>query len=91
MKPLTVRRGIVVVNAAAAALSMAVLAYPMGSALSQQPPVNDKAMSGHGQMPDNMQHDHRQMMQQPKIGIRKRRPMQRRRFSSRSMRHVSCG
>lgn len=64
MKPLTVRRGIVVVNAAAAALSMAVLAYPMGSALSQQPPVNDKAMSGHGQMPDTMQHDHRQMMQQ---------------------------
>src|SRR4029077_14131143 len=45
-------------------LSIAVLAYPIGSALSQQPPVNDKAMPGHGQMPDNMQHNHEKMTQQ---------------------------
>ena len=55
MKPLNTRRGIVAASAAAATLSIAVLAYPIGSALSQQPPVNDKAMPGHGQMPDKMQ------------------------------------
>jgi len=61
MKSPNVRRRIVA--ASAAALSVAVLAYPLGSALSQQSPTPDKVMPGHSQMPANMQQHHQQMMQ----------------------------
>jgi hypothetical protein len=62
MKLLNRRRGIRAAGAAAAVLFAALLAYPMGSALSQQPPTTDHVMPDHGQMPDKMQH-HQQMMQ----------------------------
>jgi hypothetical protein len=51
-------------SAAAAVLSAALLAYPIGNALSQQPPTTDHVMPDHGQMPDKMQQRHQQMMQQ---------------------------
>jgi hypothetical protein len=63
MKLLNRRRGIMAVSAAAAVLSAALLAYPMGSALSQQPPTTDHVMPDHGQMSDKMQQHHQQMMQ----------------------------
>jgi hypothetical protein len=61
MKSPNFRRGIVA--ASAAALSIAVLAYPIGSAISQQSPMPDKVMPGQGQMPAKMQQHHQQMMQ----------------------------
>jgi hypothetical protein len=45
-------------------LSGAMLAFPIVSALSQQPPMADKPMHDHSQMPGNAQQDHQQMMQQ---------------------------
>ena len=68
MKLLNRRRGIMAATAAAAILSAAVLAYPMGSALSQQPPATDHVMPDHSQMPDKMQQHHQQMMQGPGPG-----------------------
>ena len=63
MKSSIQKRGIIAASAAAMVLSAAVLAYPTASALSQQPPpASDKAMPGHGQMQDNMQQNHQQML-----------------------------
>ena len=64
MKLLNRRRAIMAASAAAAVLSAALLAYPIGNALSQQPPTTDHVMPDHGQMPDKMQQRHQQMMQQ---------------------------
>jgi len=69
MKPIGNRRGSVAASVAASILSIVVFAYPVGSAFSQQPPATSKAMPGHGQMPDNMQHDHQKMMQQHGAGM----------------------
>ena len=63
MKPLNHRWGMTAANAAAALLSAALLACPVGSALSQQSPATDHAMPGSGQAPDKTQ-QHQQMMQQ---------------------------
>ena len=63
MKPLNHWWGMTAANAAAALLSAALLACPVGSALSQQSPATDHAMPGSGQAPDKTQ-QHQQMMQQ---------------------------
>ena len=64
MKLLNRSRGVMAAGAAAAVLSTALLVYPMGSALSQQPPATGQVMPDHGQMPDKMEQHHQQMMQQ---------------------------
>lgn len=63
MKPSIHKLGIIAAGAAAAILSVAVLAYPIGSALSQQPPAMDHGTPGQGQTPEIMQQHRQQMMQ----------------------------
>lgn len=64
MELLNRRGGTITVGVAAVALSVALLACPIGSAFSQQPPTTDHVMPDRGQMPDKMQQRHQQMMQQ---------------------------
>lgn len=60
MKPSTRKLGIIAASAAVAILSAAVLVHPIRAAFSQQPPMMEHSMPGHGQMPGMMQ---QQMMQ----------------------------
>jgi hypothetical protein len=61
MKPSIRRHGIIAATTAVAILSATVLAQPIRSAYSQQPPAMNHGMSGHGQMPEVMQQRQQQM------------------------------
>lgn len=62
MRLLTRKLAIVSATAAVAILSAAAFVHPLGAASSQQPPMMDHTMPGHGQMQGMMQQRHQEMM-----------------------------
>jgi len=62
MKPSNRKLAIISATAAVAALSLVVLVLPIGAASSQQPPMIDRTIPGHGQMQGMMMQRHQGMM-----------------------------
>lgn len=63
MKPSNRKLAIISATTAVAVLSLVALVLPIGAASSQQPPMMDHTMPGHGQMQGMMQQRHQEMMQ----------------------------
>ncbi|GLS37452.1 hypothetical protein GCM10010869_30450 [Mesorhizobium tianshanense] len=63
MKPSNRKLAIISATGAVAVLSVVALVLPIGVASSQQPPMMDHTMPGHGQMQGMMQQRHQEMMQ----------------------------